>query len=187
MAGRRCWHACLRTGSGRRGEAAGAAWRCGQEVGRVNAELVGSVGGGHGQGLVGVLCPCTCLAHNSCPPGVQVMGRVRQRNTPMVIDADGLWLVNQQPDLVQGEGAQAAEGRRLLLLGSKARGGAGAVLKLQGASSIDELQRHYRTGLEQGHSPTRHGAQLEDLAPLEGISVVGIGCCGARQGVYTCA
>ncbi|GAB4819250.1 hypothetical protein N2152v2_006296 [Parachlorella kessleri] len=32
----------------------------------------------------------------------EVMGRVRRRNTPMVIDADGLWLVNQNPALVQG-------------------------------------------------------------------------------------
>lgn len=31
------------------------------------------------------------------------MGLVRRRNTPMVVDADGLWLVNQDPSLVQGE------------------------------------------------------------------------------------
>ena len=35
----------------------------------------------------------------SCP---QVMHAVRRRSLPMVVDADGLWLVNQQPGLVQG-------------------------------------------------------------------------------------
>lgn len=31
------------------------------------------------------------------------MRAVRQRNLPMVVDADGLWLVNTDPSLVAGE------------------------------------------------------------------------------------
>lgn len=31
------------------------------------------------------------------------MREVRRRNLPMVVDADGLWLVNQDPSLVAGK------------------------------------------------------------------------------------
>lgn len=34
----------------------------------------------------------------------EVVAAVRRRGLPMVVDADGLWLANQQPELVQGEG-----------------------------------------------------------------------------------
>ena len=37
--------------------------------------------------------------------GAQVMRSVRQRSLPMVVDADGLWLVNQDVSLVAGRPA----------------------------------------------------------------------------------
>lgn len=36
-------------------------------------------------------------------PHLQVMRAVRRRSLPMVVDADGLWLVNQDPSLVAGK------------------------------------------------------------------------------------
>lgn len=38
------------------------------------------------------------------------MRGVRRRSLPMVVDADGLWLVNQDPSLVQGEGLACLAG-----------------------------------------------------------------------------
>ncbi len=69
----------------------------------------------------------------------QVMGLVRKRDTPMVIDADGLWLVNQNPALVQGGLSPLLP---LLLL---------LVLKLL-RGALGWLRLHRGVALQGGHS-----------------------------------
>jgi ATP-dependent NAD(P)H-hydrate dehydratase len=81
------------------------------EVAAVVAWAVGGVAGERGyslrHGLASRSKTASHLGHQASDSArwrrlPQVMCAVRRRGVPMVVDADGLWLVNQEPELVAG-------------------------------------------------------------------------------------